>query len=393
MISVTEAGTIIRKHTVRLQAQSVNLAEAAAKLLAEDVYAQVDIPPFPQSSMDGYAFFYDDWKEQHPLLIEGVIEAGHRQQAVLKPGTVTRIFTGAPVPEGADTVIMQERVRVDGDHLIIEDDKILKGTNVRPQGSEIKSGAVALEKGSLLNPAAIAFLAGLGITEVPVVPNPRISIIVTGNELQKPGNPLEYGQVYESSSYSLMAALKERGMDNTRVLFCNDDLERLTGILKEALDSSDMVLLTGGISAGDYDFVFRAAEQNGVKKLFHKIRQRPGKPLYFGKKENRLVFGLPGNPSSVLTCFYEYVLPALESLTGQRLSLQAIQVPLAAGYVKKAALTHFLKGFYDGKEVHILDAQESYRLSSFARANCLVVLPEESMEFPGGSLLEIHLLP
>jgi molybdopterin molybdotransferase len=199
--------------------------------------------------------------------------------------------------------------------------------------------------------------------------------------------------VYESNSFTLAAVLQHLHIDTVKIYSANDDLKIVTDILEKALQQSDLVLLTGGISAGDYDFVLQAAENCGVTKLFHKIKQRPGKPLYFGKKGNKLVFGLPGNPSSVLTCFYEYVLAALEILTARKVSLQSIKAPLLNPFRKSAALTHFLKGFYNGSTVTVLDAQESYRLSSFAKANCLVKINEEVMECKEGEIMEVHLLP
>ncbi|MBK5270096.1 MAG: molybdopterin molybdotransferase MoeA, partial [Bacteroidia bacterium] len=217
-------------------------------------------------------------------------------------------------------------------------------------------------------------------------------IIITGNELQHAGQPLDYGQVYESNSFTLTSALHHLHIDIVKIFRADDSLELLTGILKEALQQSDIVLLTGGVSAGDYDFVLQSAANCGVEKLFHKIKQRPGKPLYFGTKGNKLVFGLPGNPSSVLTCFYEYVLLALEILTKQKISLQTIQAPLSKIFRKSSRLTHFLKGFYNGTSVSVLDAQESYRLSSFAKANCLVKINEEVMECKEGEIVEVHLL-
>ena len=163
--------------------------------------------------------------------------------------------------------------------------------------------------------------------------------------------------------------------------------------MQQALQQADVVLLTGGISAGDYDFVLQAATNCGVTKLFHKIKQRPGKPLFFGKKENKIIFGLPGNPSSVLTCFYEYVLTALAILTGQQLILQTIHAPIEKPFSKTNTLTHFLKGFYNGETVSVLDAQESYRLSSFAKANCLIKIDEEVTQCNKGEMVEVHLLP
>ncbi|MDP4261351.1 MAG: molybdopterin molybdotransferase MoeA [Bacteroidota bacterium] len=394
MISVAEAKKIIGENIVAPQPVKLLLPDAAGKVLAEDVYAVFDIPAFPQSSMDGYAFRFSDWKQNRKLIVEGEIAAGSNEKISLATGKAIRIFTGAPVPQGADTVIMQEKASTNSTgELFIEDNGITKGTNVRPKGSEIRTGELALEKNSILSPAAIGFLAGMGVMEVRVFPNPSISIIITGKELQQPGKPLEYGQVYDSNSFTLHAVLRNLHIDTVKTFRADDNLEVLTGILEEALEQSDIVLLTGGISAGDYDFVLKAAENCGITKIFHKIKQRPGKPLYFGKKGNKLVFGLPGNPSSVLTCFYEYVLAALEILTKRKISLQLINAPLSQSFRKTTGLTHFLKGFYDGKRVTVLEAQESYRLSSFAKANCFIKINEDVTECKEGETVEVHLLP
>ena len=393
MISVTEAKTIIEENTSSLQPVKMPLLSAAGKILAEDIYASIDIPAFPQSAMDGYAFAYDDWEQQHAFIVEGEIEAGNSGSFRISRGKAVRIFTGAPVPLGADTVVMQEKVSITNNQLVIEDKMIEKGINVRPKGSEVKKGELALAKGSLLSPAAIGFLAGIGISEVLIIPNPVISIIITGKELQSPGHPIEPGQVYDSNSFSLSAVLNQFHFDDVKIFRTGDDLEELTRMLKTALEQSNVVLLTGGISVGDYDFVSRAAENCDVKKLFHQIKQRPGKPLFFGSTNNRLVFGLPGNPSSVLTCFYEYVLSALSLLTQRPIRLKMLNAPLSHSHTKKPGLTYFLKGFYNGSEVKILEAQESYRLASFARSNCFVVMPENQVECTKGEIVEVHLLP
>ena len=288
---------------------------------------------------------------------------------------------------------MQEKVQIENGDLKIEDESLKEGNSVRPKGSEIKTGALAVEKENALSPASIGFLAGIGVSEVKVYPNPSISIIITGNELQQPGNPLQHGQVYESNSFALKAVLQQLHIENIQILHATDKPEIVTSTLKKALQQSDVVLLTGGVSVGDYDFVLQAATECGITKLFHKIRQRPGKPLYFGKKENKLVFGLPGNPSSVLTCFYQYVIPALEKLSKRKIGLQIIRVPLAKTFQKNTGLTHFLKGFYNGKTAAPLDAQESYRLSSFATANCLIQINEDVTSVKEGELVDVYLLP
>ena len=394
MISVNEAKQIVLSQASSLPAVRQSLQNAAGKVIAEDIYAPIDIPAYAQSSMDGYAFSFTDWnKNKSFLTIEGEMAAGSAEQFTVSPGNAARIFTGAAVPAGADTVVMQEKTKIENGQLIITDEGIAKGTNIRLKGSEIKSGELALARNSLLSPPAIGFLAGIGVTDVFIYPFPSVSIIVTGNELQTPGLPLEHGQVYESNSFSLQAALKQLQITDVKMYKAEDELDAVKQAIYDALKSSDVVFLTGGVSVGDYDFVAEAARQNDVGQLFHKIKQRPGKPFYFGKKENKLVFGLPGNPASVLTCFYEYIEPALKKMSNQPSAVQVKYAELATTFKKAAGLTHFLKGFYDGKNVTALHAQESYRLSSFAKANCLIKIDEAIMVCEAGEPVEIHLLP
>lgn len=393
MISVKEAKEIIKSSTRVLKPQLLSLENAVGNTLANDVIAPFHIPAFPQSAMDGYAFSFEQWKENSKLQIEGESAAGSQKEIQLAKGKAIRIFTGAPVPHGADTVVMQEKVKIENNFLLLEDENISIGKNVRPEGSEIQKGELALEKNSILSPAAIGFLAGIGVSEVEVFPNPRISIIVTGNELQPAGKTLAYGEVYESNGITLATALQHLNINAIQTYRVADDLNLLIAILSEALQKSDMVLFTGGISAGDYDFVLEACNRCGVQKGFHKVAQKPGKPLYFGKKDHQLIFGLPGNPSAVLTCFYEYVLLALSIQTNKSLELSSLEVTLSEAFNKTAALTHFLKAYYDGHSVKALNAQESYRLSSFAKANCLLKLEPEKMDSSIGDIVEIHLLP
>ena len=392
-IEVSEAKKLIRDHIKTPDPVKVSIETAAGLILAEDVYALTDVPPFNQSSMDGYALNYEGWKQNNTLKIEGLAQAGLAEQSPLQIQNTCRIFTGAAVPPGADTVVMQEKVDIQDGKLIIKDPSLLAGQNVRIQGSEAKKGELALEKGCLLNAPAIGFLAGLGIHELMVYPGPNLSIILTGNELLQPGLPLAYGQVYESNSYALNAAIREAGILNVDVFSAEDDLKILTEVLGIAMEQSNLVLLTGGVSVGDYDFVIRAAEANGVVQVFHKIRQKPGKPIYFGKKGNKYIFGLPGNPASVLICFYEYVYPAIGLLSKREKDLKKMSGILEANMKKPAGITHFLKAYFDGKYVKDLKAQESFRLSSFAIANCLIKLDEDRTEYKAGEEVEIHILP
>ncbi len=392
-ISVSEAKKLIRDNIKSPDPIDVSISNAAGLVLAEDIFSKTDVPPFNQSSMDGYALNYEGWKKNNTLKIEGLAQAGLAEQNPLQANNTCRIFTGAAVPPGANTVVMQEKVDIQDGKLIIKDSNLIAGQNVRIQGSEAKKGELALEKGCLLNAPAIGFLAGLGIHELIVHPRPTISIILTGNELQQPGLPLSYGQVYESNSYALSAAIRELGILNVDVFSAEDDLKILTEVLAIAMEQSDLVLLTGGVSVGDYDFVIRAAEANGVEQIFHKIRQKPGKPIYFGKKGAKYIFGLPGNPASVLTCFYEYVYPAIGLLSKREKDLIRMNAILETDIKKPAGLTQFLKAYFDGKTVKDLKAQESFRLSSFAKANCMIKLDEDRTEYKAGEEVEIHILP
>lgn len=391
MITVAQAKKLIASHVVPLAPIAVSLDQAAGHILAEDIYAIVDIPAFKQSSMDGYALKFEE--EIAALTIKGEMAAGSANETAIKQGEAYRIFTGAPLPDGADTVVMQEKVSIVDHQLIINDPNLKKGLNAREKGSEICKGELAMKKGNLLSPAAIGFLAGIGITNIHIFPQPKIAIILTGNELQKPGLPLSFGQVYESNSFALKAALQQIGISNTQVFEAKDELEALTATLALALKTNDVVLLTGGVSVGDYDFVIKAAERCGIEQLFHKVKQKPGKPLYFGKKKDQLIFGLPGNPSSVLSCFYNYVLQAIAILSHSTNKAVLHQAHLATDYRKPSGLTHFLKGIYTEGKVNPLGAQESYRLSSFAQANCLIILEEAQTDFKTGDEVAILLLP
>ncbi|MEP6465407.1 MAG: gephyrin-like molybdotransferase Glp [Parafilimonas sp.] len=390
MISVNEAKTIIKNNVEALPSIKILLADAVGFVLAEDVFSKIDFPPFNQSNVDGYAIAFKDVHER--LSIDGEVAAGDDKNVCLQTKKAIRIFTGAAVPNYADTVVMQEKITIENDELIINDEQLKQYSNFRTKGKDIKQGALALHKNEYLPAGAIGFLSVLGITEVCVHKKPSVSIIITGNELQQPGNNLQHAQVYEANSFMLKSALHQLHFYNVQVFYADDNLERLTSTLNDALINSDVVMLCGGISVGDYDFVLQAAMNCGVEKLFHKVKQRPGKPLYFGKKENKIVFGLPGNPSSVLTCFYEYVVEALSIMINKKNIVKVMKALLANNYMKISGLTFFLKGLIEDDTVIALDAQESYRLSSYAKANCLIKMEEDKTEYKKGDVVEVHLL-
>lgn len=390
MISVDEAKQLISDHISSLKPILKPLQESAEHVLSNDIFAAFDIPAFRQSSMDGYAIIFADKRENLDLV--GEMAAGTANTLTVTKGQASRIFTGAPLPDGADTVVMQEKTGRKNNTISFEDEQLILGANVRAIGSEIRVGELAMRKGDCLSPAALAFLAGIGIDEVEVYPMPRVAIILTGNELQQPGLPLTFGQVYESNSYSLVAALHKEGIREIEVLTAEDTLEGLTAVFEAALAKNDVVLLTGGVSVGDYDFVLQAAEKCGVKQIFHKVKQKPGKPLFFGKKDDQVIFGLPGNPSSVLNCYYNYVIPAIKLLSNKENSIKTVTAELSHNHKKNKGLTHFLKGNYKDGKATPLGAQESYRLSSFAQANCLIQMNEMQEDFLAGELVNVILI-
>lgn len=393
MISVQDAIHQIRANTTLLNPINLPLQAAAGLVLAEDVFAQASVPAFNQSAMDGYAFRFADLQEKNEFVIEGEVAAGDRPEIKPFPHRAVRIFTGAAVPDGFDTVVMQEKTAIIDGRLSVRDEQIDKGRNVRPKGVEINNGDLALAKGTALTPAAIGYLAGVGIAGVRVYPKPVVHIIVTGKELQKAGQPLQPGQVYESNAVMLQAALQQLHITSLTTEVTGDNTTEIATAIAGALEKADLLILCGGVSVGDYDFVIPAAESCGVQQLFHKVAQRPGKPLYVGRKEDRIVFGLPGNPASVLSCFYNYVITAIEELTGRKNLVERRNLPLRKAFSKKITLTQFLKATYNTDGVLPLTAQESFRLSSFSVANCLIALPEEPHEFAEGEMVEVLLLP
>lgn len=391
MITVERAIELIKEQVLPLPTVNKQLKEAVGLVLAKDIVALISIPAFPQSSMDGYAFAFDPNITSYQLV--GAIAAGDNHSIVLEKGTAVRIFTGAAVPLGADTVLMQEKAKVEDGNLIVLQEDIKQGDNYRAIGSEIKEGAIAVPKGTILNPATIGFLANIGIAEVDVYPRPKVGIMATGNELQNPGSPLQYGQVYESNSYMLTAALDQIHLKEVQVVMAQDDLGILSAKLNDLLANNDIVFMTGGVSVGDYDFTLKSFEANKIEPIFHKVKQKPGKPLLFGKKGDKLVFGLPGNPASVLTCYYEYILPAIGFMMSKDLALEKRLVPIGHDFTKSTVLKQFMKASFNGEHVMLQSGQESYKLVSYAGANCLAVLPEDCKALSKDDLIEIHIIP
>jgi molybdopterin molybdotransferase len=394
MISVEEAKQRVVKNSFKLPKCKKHIADSLGSVLSEPIVAPIAYPPFDQSAMDGFAISMADVEKSIPLDIIGESAAGIPYSGALKARQAIQIFTGAKIPEGADAVVMQEKVSIEKGKLTIQDKALEAGSNIRTKGSQIKQQAIVLDKGLVINPGAIGLLASLGIREVNVYSNPRVRLIVTGNELIKPGNILREGEVYESNSYCIKAALESVHCKSVEIVWVGDNEKQTEEKLKIAIENSDIVLATGGISVGKYDFVGNALTNLGVQNIFYKVFQKPGKPLYFGKLNSCLIFGLPGNPAAALTCFYEYVLTAIKMMQGRTdVFLPTKRLPLVAPAFKKEGLSLFLKGKLFNEKVSILEGQESSNISSFSTADCLVYLPARQGNIAAEELVEIHIIP
>lgn len=374
LLSVSQAFKHIEQHAKTNTVVQKSLDKAMGLVLAEDVASPINMPPFRQSSMDGYAIIHSD---QSSYKIVGEVQAGNSENIALTQGQAVRIFTGARVPDSADTIVIQEHTVRNGENLELT--KLPNQyANVRPLGEQIKEKDIALEKGTVLHEAAIGFLASLGIEKVQVYKRPKVSILVTGNELQQPGTKLKEGSVYESNGITLKSALLRIGIKKVKILRVEDSLQSTTQAIKKCLAKSDIVLISGGISVGDYDFVKEALEQNGVKEIFYKVNQRPGKPLWFGTKEDTAVFALPGNPASSLSCLYLYVFPLIKTQLGHTDIHLPRHTAIASQELKNSTgKTLFLKGKVTDGKATLLTGQASSMLKSFAVANALLVIPED----------------
>lgn len=388
MIQVEQALSIIAENSTKMPAQKIDVHKALGYVLAETVYSPIDMPPFRQSAMDGYAFIQG---EKHQYDVVSSSQAGDHANIKLRENEAVRIFTGAFVPDDADTVVMQEHVMANENSILIT---IMptQFANVREKGEQIKKEEVVFDANTLITPAAIGFLACLGITEITVYKKPKIAILVTGNELVKPGKKLPKGKIYESNSVMLQAALQTIGIKKIKSYKVKDNLKATKKALKDILAKNDIILISGGISVGDYDFVKEALLANDVEELFYKINQKPGKPMFFGRKKDSLVFALPGNPASSLTNFYVYVYPAIRN----RMGFSAIHLPklmrkLNSEITNSTGKTLFLKALYDETHVTVLDSQSSAMLNTFAIANSLLIVPNDTENLKKGAL--VTLLP
>ncbi len=383
-VEVSKAKELLKVLAKSAKSEVVNLNESLGRFISAPVFSSMNVPSFDNSGMDGYAFCWEDSGESRKLV--AVVQAGKFPEFALQKGTAVRIFTGAPIPKGADTVVQQELVMVVGDTIFFDLRKLSKGLNVRKAGSQCVEGELILISGTKVTPGTIGLLASLGIERVEVFATPKISIILTGDEIIEIGQELQAGQIYNANGPALLACLGALGIHNVDVFHVKDEKTEVSKVISKAIGGSDVVLLTGGISVGDYDFVKESLFENDVEQVFYKAKQKPGKPIFVGTKDEKLIFALPGNPASVLTCFIQYVRPTLHQLVGNPDAWsKPTYYAIDSDFNKKSPLTFFLKAKLENGRAVILPAQESFNLLSFGIADGVVEIPQDLEHVEAGS--------
>jgi len=401
MIPVDKVLSIILNKIKEKSSEELELLDLIGRFLYTDIKSSVNIPPFNNSAMDGFAIIREETSsasKDNPTKLEiiGEIQAGkfHKGDS-LKKGFAIAIMTGAPVPEGADAVIPIEDVIVQGKTLLISS-KVKKNANVRFAGEDISTDQIVLKKGDKIKSADLGLLASLNITSTLVYKKPEVAIITTGNEIVDPGEKIHFGQIRNSNAYTLYSEIKKYNAIPHYLGIAEDTKEKTQKIIEKAMQY-DIIITTGGVSMGEYDFVKDVLEKMGIKILVEKVKMKPGKPMVFGHSKEKLFFGLPGNPVSTMVSFLQFVRPAILKMMGsKKIEKPTVSAILENDIKKKAERRHFVRGYFSVKDdklvVSSTGPQGSGILRSMSLANCLIVLPEGETFFAKGDNVSIQLI-
>ena len=397
-LSVDEALARILELTAPLDGRErVAIRAGLGRVLAADVHASVDVPPYTNSAMDGYALRGADLDlaEAQGLRLVGESFAGHAYAGTVGAGECVRIMTGAVIPQGTDTVVMQEATTLEGETVRIAHGG-KPGMNVRAAGEDLRAGGVALPAGTRLKPVDLGLLASVGVAEVPVTRRVRVAFFSTGDELCSIGEPLREGCLFDSNRYTLFGMLTRAGAEVIDLGVVRDTREEIEQAFHEAAAMGDVVITSGGVSVGEADFVKETLDRLGGI-AFWRIAMKPGKPLAFGRLGGGAwFFGLPGNPVSVMVTFYQFVLPALRRLAGERASAPLwLRAPCLSRLKKGKGRTEFQRGVLvtgpDGQlAVESTGAQGSGILNSMSVANCFIRLPAEMGDVEPGTVVDVQ---
>ena len=385
MISVSDALSHLFDLVTATEVEAVPLRQAAGRVLARDVVATRTQPPFAASSMDGYALRQTEVEPDAMFKVIGEAAAGHRFDGVVKAGQAVRIFTGAPVPEGADFVVIQEDTTRRGDLIMLGHD-IGPKTNIRPAGGDFHAGDT-MDAPRLLRPADIALLASMNVATVPVYAKPRVAIIATGDELVQPGEVPNPDQIIASNTYGLAALLEQHGAQCRMIPIARDTVPSLTQAFIMAQDA-DLIITIGGASVGDHDLVAPVAAQMGMEQSFYKVAMRPGKPLMAGRLRDVPMIGLPGNPVSAMVCGTVFVVPVLRKMLGLPAAPAArVDLPLGVDLPANGPREHYMRAMVRDGAVLPEDNQDSSLLGILSRADVLMVRPPHDGPRAAGEII------
>jgi len=377
-------------------AEQLAVRQCLSRVLAEDIHSTIDVPSHTNSAMDGYALRGSDIPTEGTASLEiiGRAMAGVPFAGSVTAGQCVRIMTGAKMPQGADTVIMQEHVSVDGERITIGTGH-KPGQNVRQTGEDLATGERVFSAGKLITPADLGMLASMGIAEVRVRRQVRVAFFSTGDELRSVGQPLGDGQIYDSNRYTLHGMLTRLGVELLDMGVIPDRRDEIENAFHSAAQIADVLITSGGVSVGEADFVKETLEKIGEVN-FWKIAMKPGRPLAVGRINQCHFFGLPGNPVSAMVTFYQFVQPALKKLSGQDVSPPLLLKARTTSTLKKApGRIDYQRGWLETDDqgelvVHSTGRQGSGMLSSMGKANCFIVLPLESKGVEADSLVTVQ---
>ena len=453
MLTYEQALKAILDNCQPLPSETISLSNSLRRVLAAPIKANFDLPQFNNSAVDGFGVLVEDLIKASPenpksLVVIGEMTAGadpstNIAKTRINPGQCIRILTGAPVPGTVEAVVMKEVCKEKREDQLETIDVCASariGENIRLQGEEIEAGATVLQPGTVVTPPVLGLIATLGITEFSVHRSPRVAVVATGDELIEPGQPLAEGQIYNSNTYALVAALNALGVTDVKRFHAKDNREETTRVLQEALAFADIVISAGGVSVGEYDFIKDVCEEQGVETIFWRIAIKPGKPVYFGvnrqSKPGQLVFGLPGNPVSALVTFNLFVKPVIARLQGAISTKRLFQAKAARNLKKKAGRLDFVRGQLSlansgesnygqsngsknpngnkpngskpngskspnesggtkqASDITVMPTlgQESHMLTGLAKADCLMHFAQELEFLPEGEYLPVELL-
>jgi len=385
MIHPDLAFEIIKKIDWKKDTEKISIEQSLGRILANDITATLDSPPFDKSAMDGFAYHSSDNGKR--LKIIGSIAAGENSELKIKKGECIKIMTGAMIPQEADRVVKIENCTVENGFLTFKEENI---DNIIKKGENLKTGEIVLKK-CKLQPQHIGILASLGIAEVEVAEQPLVGIITTGTELKNPGEKLKPGQIYNSNGFQITAQVEAMNCKAKYYGTVPDDKEKTRQIIFDALSECDVLILSGGVSKGDFDFVPYMLEENGVEILFHRVAIKPGRPTLFGRKKNKFVFGLPGNPVSTFVIFEVFVKPFLYQLMGfdfQPTFLPGILRKTVSR--KRTERVEYNPVIYKNGEIEPLMYHGSSHLNSLAFANALIKIDKGISEIKKGTNINVR---